>query len=596
MKLARVMLLIACAGCKEKEPPPRPHDPDPPVNPTPPIPTEKPSRSIMSPLPEKGPHPEYPTAAAAGTDKIFFIEEPDRGPAVPASYALPPRESLTWLTSPYCEVDALNVVCMKGAAPPVLKWRVGRAKGVTIAEKLRGDRVTDTWVFLTTDAGAPRQRLHLDEYGMVDRALLFTQPGRFTGRLRDGGNDLPGCGMQAYVQDAQKRIVELSCLQWLGDPMRDTAGVAIHRYTYDAKGLVSAQARFGIDGTPVMNVNGVHKTVYVRDALGRMTVEESFDLGGQLVLDTDGCAKTRWKYSAAGTAERSTCLDATGEPTKDGDGVATRTYRYDAAGCWRDVRHLDERDGATSDHDGLLGYDYEVDDKCATTTETCIGPKKTPAPCGPGKAARTVNTVDARGYATSVKHFDASGAPATDGSYRVHELRYIHDDAGHLTDMKCFDEDGDATQCSATGFHGWRKTFDDAGRETVQTFYNERGAPAMNMGVSQRKFRYDNYDHEFESLSLDTDGSLIEANGMAIRRTLWDATHRMFAIQLLDAKGNPAKYTACYTGSTCPKQAWHAVRIHRRPNGRVAANQFFDADGQWMETIDCAEKPCFDTY
>ena len=586
MKLAWVLLLVACVGCREKK---QPVQDDPAPRPKQPAPTEKkPSGLITSPLPEKGPHPEYPTAAAAGTDKIFFIEEPDRGPAAPATYAMPPRESLTWTTSPYCEVDALNVVCTKGAAPSVMKWRVGRSKGVTIAEKLRGERVTDTWVFL------PTQRLHLDEYGKVDGALLFTQPGRYTGRERDGANDLPGCGMQAYVQDTQKRIVELSCLQWLGDPMRDTSGVAIHRYTYDAKGLVATQTRFGIDGTPVMNVDGVHKTAYVRDALGRVSTEENIDLGGQPVLDSDGCAKTKWVYSTAGTPERSTCLDATGAPARDGDGVATRAYRYDAAGCWRDVRHLDEGGAAVVDYQGLHGYDYEVDAHCTTTIETCIG-LKTPVACGPGKAARTENTIDARGFATSVKHFKTDGSPTTDGSYHVHELRYVYDDAGHLTDMKCFDEDGSAIQCSATGFHGWHKTFDDAGRETVQTFFDESGAPATNMGVAQRKFRYDNYDHEFESRSLDSDGNLVEAHGMAIRRTLWDATHRMFAIQLLDAKGNPAKYSACYTGTTCPSKPWHAVRIHRRPNGGVFANQFFDADGQVMETVDCTQKPCFDS-
>jgi hypothetical protein len=593
MKVAWLLLVVACAGCKEKEQAPAqqvvPQE-------TPAIPTEKPSRSITSPLPEKGPHPEYPTAAAAGTDKIFFIEEPDRGPPAPATYKLPPRDSLAWTTSPYCEVDALNVLCTKGTAPSVMKWRVGRAKNVTIAEKLRGDRVTETWVLQTNDAGVPKQRVHLDEYGKVDSALLFTQPGRFTGRLRDGGNDLPGCGMQAYVQDKQKRIAELSCLQWLGDPMRDTSGVAVRKYTYGADGLVATETRFGLDGAPVADTEGVHKKVYTRDALGRMTLEENFDVGGQPVVDTSGCAKTKWAYSAAGTPRQSWCLDAAGAWTVDGEGVATRSYLYDAAGCWRQTRHVDNGGRRAVDHDGLYGYDYEVDEHCATTSETCIGPKDTAVACGPGKAAKTLNTIDARGFATSVKHFKPDGSSTTDGSYHVHELRYVYDDAGHATDMKCFDEDGNATQCSSTGFHGWHKTFDDAGRETVQTFYDERGAPATNLGVAQRKFRYDNYDHEFESRSLDADGNVIESYGMAIRRTLWDSTHRMFAIQLLDAKGNPASYTACYTGATCPTKAWHAVRIHRRPNGRVSANQFFDADGQWLQTIDCAEKPCFDAY
>jgi hypothetical protein len=595
MKVAWVLLLVACSGCKGKDQPAQ-RDPDPPPTREAPKPETiaKPSRIITSPLPEKGPHPEYPTAAAAGTDKIFFIEEPDRGPPAPATYKMPARDSLAWTMAPYCEVDALNIACSKGAAPPVVRWRVGRAKNITVAEKLRGDRVSEAWVHLTNDTGVATQQLHLDELGQVEDATLFVQPGRFTMRKRDGGNGLPGCGMEAYVLDKQKRIVEVSCLQWLGDPMRDTSGVAVRKFTYGPSGLIATEMRFGLDGAPVADIEGVHGKVYSRDSVGRLLVEENRDVAGQIAVDTEGCAKTRWQYSASGTPERSTCIGADGQPAKDGDGVAIRTYRYDAAGCWRDVRHFDERDGVTVDRDGLVGYDYEVDDHCTTTIQTCIGPNKTAIACGPGEAAKTLTTIDGRGFPTSVKSFGADGKPTTDGAYHVHELRYEYDAAARMTDMKCFDADGDASQCSATGFHGWHKTFDDAGRETVQTFVDERGAPATNMGTSQRRFRYDNYDHEFESLSLNAEGNVIESQGMAIRRTLWDATHRMFAIQLLDAKGNPAKYTACYTSATCPKKPWHAVRIHRRPNGRVAANQFFDADGQWMETIDCAENPCFD--
>jgi hypothetical protein len=591
MQVTWVLLLVACAACKAKEPPPPP-----PVTPEekPAIPIEKPSRIISSPLPEKGPHPEYPTAAAAGTDKLFFIEEPDRGPPAPATYTMPPRGSLAWTVHPYCEVDAVSAPCTNGKAPSIAKWRVGRAKGVTIVEQLRGTIVSETWVFLTNDAGAPKQQLHIDGYGIVDEALHFTQPGRYTARKRSGGNGLAGCGMEAYVLDKAKRIVELSCLQWLGEPMRDTYGVAVRKYTYDARGLVATENRFGLDGAPIASIDGVHEKVYTRDAIGRLTLTESFDVAGQPVVDTEGCAKERFVYGAAGMAERSTCLGTDNQPAEDGEGVAIRTYRYDAAGCWIDVRHLDERGRPEVDHDGIHGQNYEVDEHCATKTQTCIGPAKTPIACGLGKAAKTVNTIDARGYTTSVKHFNADGTPSTDSQYDVHEVRYVYDDAGHSTEVRCFAHDGEAAECGSTGFHGYRKTSDDAGRVTVETFFNQRGAPATNLGVSQRRFRYDNYDHRFESLSLDPDGNVIETHGMAIRRTLWDATHRVFAIHLLDAKGNPARYTACYVSATCPEQPWHAVRIYRRPNGRVSANQFFDADGQWMETIDCADQPCFD--
>ena len=118
---------------------------------------------------------------------------------------------------------------------PGINWRVGRGSGVTIVERVNGGRVDDTTVF-TSANGQPAQRLHLDASGELDEALLFTTPGRFSGRDRDGSNALPGCGLFAYVADKQHRLTELRCLQWLGDPMRDTEGVAMRRFRYDARG------------------------------------------------------------------------------------------------------------------------------------------------------------------------------------------------------------------------------------------------------------------------------------------------------------------------------------------------------------------------
>src|SRR5204862_876556 len=127
--------------------------------------------------------------------------------------------------------------------------------------------------------------------------------------------------------------------------------------------------------------------------------------------------------------------------------------------------------------------------------------------------------------------------------------------------------------------------FDDAGRPILQTFIDVRGLPTTNMGTAQRKTRFDNYDHPAESRSLDASGADTDSSGMTIRRNLWDATHRLFAIQLFDRDNKPARYTACYIGATCPAGAWHAVRINRRPNGTAQTNQFFDADGQLIDTI-----------
>lgn len=160
--------------------------------------------------------------------------------------------------------------------------------------------------------------------------------------------------------------------------------------------------------------------------------------------------------------------------------------------------------------------------------------------------------------------------------------------------MNCFDKSAAPVECGGTGFHGWREEFDEAGHEVSQTYVATTGEPGTNMGIAKRMFRYDNYDHAYESRHLDGAGNAVEMRGASSRRNLWDATHRLFAIQLYDLGNKPARYDGCYTGVTCVGKPWHAVRINRRADLTALTNQFFDHAGQLIGTIDCTAKPCFD--
>src|SRR5437868_969002 len=180
------LALIACAACKAKK-----HE-----NAELPDPGSPPAKQSGG-LAEKGPHRDYPTAAAAGTDKIFFLEEPDRGPKAPASFSRP--ANLAWTQMAFCEPYEKITPCTPGSGD----WYVGKAKGITIVERRRGWVVDLATVHVTDADGNVTQRLELDANGAVDEALLFSQPGRYTGRYRGGGNTLDGCGMHAYQEAAK---------------------------------------------------------------------------------------------------------------------------------------------------------------------------------------------------------------------------------------------------------------------------------------------------------------------------------------------------------------------------------------------------------
>ena len=172
------------------------------------------------------------------------------------------------------------------------------------------------------------------------------------------------------------------------------------------------------------------------------------------------------------------------------------------------------------------------------------------------------------------------------------EVRHEFDERGNPVTTSCFDAFGKASTCARLGFARQTAEFDAAGREVSRVFFDEEGNPATNIGFSTRKFTYDNYDHIFESRGYDKNGALMEAYGMAVRRDLYDAAHRHFALVILDKAGKPARYTGCFGGVSCAK-VWHAVRIVRKPDGVAEKNQFFDEKGQLTETKDCDKVRCF---
>lgn len=539
--------------------------------------------------PRSGPDRDYPTALAAGTDKIFLLEEPDRGPKAPLTLDWKPLAAgARWTTHSHCLDDTVDVTCSDRASPP--NWRVGRKPGLVVA--IPASPRDDTHVYLAKPDGTPVRHVAIDPYGRVRVAKTFVD-GRFTARALDGSNDLDGCGAMAYTLDPKRRSSSLKCLQWSGEPMTDTDGVASRHFVRDARGFVTSARYEDLAGKPALNIFGYAYRKRELDRDGRQHVVRYYDTAEQPIASTSGCHGYRYDYLPNGALAKETCLDASGAPRKAVNGVAITTYRNDARGCRTGWRFKDADGDTTTGDDELIGMNLEVDAYCAEKSRTCIGEGERPTLCGVERPAKFVTKRDRVGNALSVFHYGVDGKPAGDPEYGVFEVRFTYDERGRYQTEACHGEDGVALECGTTGIHLTRSRYDDAGRIVEERFYDEDGDPTTNMETSIRRFVYDNYDHQYEETNHDPSGNLIEMRGQSIRRDLYDASHRTFGILMLDKTGSPAMYEGCYTGVTCPS-SWHAVRIVRRTDGKAIENVYFDLNGQRIYTVNCSEASCFD--
>jgi len=587
LTLAALAITLLC-GCKETHKRLTPPKRTAPARRQIPTPTRTPP---LDPGPSgPAPHPDYPTPAAAGTEKIFYLEEPDRGPKV-TPVTLPARRTLQWRTSAYCEPHETGIACAATAGPA---WRIGSSAGrVVVAQRMGGARVRETYLYERDRAGRLVRISELDGRGLVTTARFFdrSEPW-FSARNRDGSNALAGCGHMRYKLGAGGHPAELACLQWTGKPMRGTDGVRVRRFRRDRQGFPLEVAFFTETGEPMVDNDGVHRVRYKLDKRGREVEARFLDPEGN-PLAWNGCHGRRQTHDARGLLRR-TCVDAEGRPAPGLTGAPVEDYRRDGNGCITRKRFLDGAGVSMTNRIGVAELRFTVNRLCQDLSQACFDQEGRPVACGPGQPARRVYRYDHRGFLVSTKSYTAAGEPGHDATYRVFEVQSGRDDLGNAISTSCFDASGHPVECSGTGFHRTTSKTDDAGRMVEQRFFDANGAPTTNLGCSIRRFRYDNYDHEVEASDHDAQGNVIEVQSKAYVRTLFDQSHRRFALLLFDKQNKPSRYTACFVGVDCPSQVWHAVRIVRDSKGGLEKNQYFDAAGQLVETLDCHRQRCWE--
>lgn len=544
---------------------------------------------------EKEPHPDFPTPRLARTDKIFLLEEPERGPLV-ITAATPDLAGLRWTTHQHCELAHDGLACgPAGKGGPRVHWRVGRrGQRTQVVERRFGRRVEQTYLLSWGAAGLQRM-VALDRRGAVRWSRHLDLAGkRYSSRKLSGGNALLGCGYISLERDARGRVVLAGCLQWNGRPMKDKNGVVFIRFARDRNGLVSRQQNLDARRKPVDGQDGVHSITYKRDRAGRDVEQRFADTQGFPTLSSrSGCHGWRWRYNAQGRLASEICLDAAGKPAVDNKGVCRYELSYNGRGCKVGVVNLERSSGGGCDRP-FKRYTYQVSDRCERLVKVCQGAKPGKRKsCGVGQPAEYRYARDGMGRVISRKHLSANRQPAKDPHCAAFEVRFEYDERGNTVLETYHGASGQPVQCSKTGYHGIKSTVDDAGRTTQTHFIDVRGRPATNMGCAVRRFDYDNYDHQIKATNYDARGKLYNVRGMAIRAAIYDQGHRRFGLLLYDAQQRPASYRACFTGVRCPGKAWHAVRIMRNPQGKVTTNLYFDRDGQLIHTLNCDKQRCW---
>lgn len=546
--------------------------------------------------------PLYPTPIAAGTDKIFLLEEPDRGPALPSSIALPAAASLTWTNHAFCEVDFVGAVCS-----PALSgnrslriagnhyWRIGtKANAVVVAEKFRGP-VRHMAYWWDGRGTSSFRRVDVDIYGHVSQAMFAAAADRYTQRTRNGSNALAGCGMMAItIPKVAAHIASLACRQWNGEPMHDTDGIASTRFERDERGFISRQAYVGVDEKPTTANDGVAVIAFARDSAGRMIRQSFRDSADQPTANSTGCYGEAWVHSPQGAATSATCLDARDQPSADADGITSTLFIDDNNGCDLGHRFVDGQGQPVADRFGVHAVKHEVDAHCAIERMSCFDIKQQPVACGVGEPASMRNRMDNQGNIVSTSHYDAAGKPSQDSVHQSFELRYTYDAVGNPITTHCYNAALVAQECPRTQYYALQTTFDAAGRPTESRYLDRADALTTNFGAFMSKFQYDNYDHRVVSAYFNRDGQPIEVLGARRRRDLFDAKHRRFGLVMDDGAGNPVDFTGCFGGVACPAPSWHAVRVVRRPDGAVDQNLFFNSRGVLIKTQPCATVPCFE--
>ena len=428
----------------------------------------------------------------------------------------------------------------------------------------------------------------------VDRAGVVTRTWRSGEQLYDG------CFVRRRTFDTFGRMETDTCLDDKSLVVGDANGCAVVRYQYTVNNDIQTKVCLQSDMTPAFDMNGVHRTAYDRDLYGRVTDESYFGFKNELVPRlSDGCVRVQTKRDDAGNAGETICADDKGQSTfVRGGAFTTIVGRFDPNGCLVEKKYVDFQ-GKTPKKGNFGSEVFTVDKVCGVLSRTSKDPRGRPVSFAPGRPPAEEFVLGPDGLWTQRTCKGASGPVACIDPKRVGArgsiVKVERDEHGRVAKERCFQAAEKPSTCEGGYPHERRYDYGADGRVRAETFFDEKGAPALGLGAAQIERKFTAVGRKQTESYLDKDGQpVVNKLGFASITFQYDVQHRLSLIQLQGADGQPkASRSLSYSGISWPAGA-AKMSIDRETDGKLA-NVFLGPDDKVVKRVECVDlaTPCY---
>lgn len=437
-------------------------------------------------------------------------------------------------------------------------------------------------------------------YGIEIYSDTVERTGIVTRTLRSGEQIYDGCFVRRRTFDGFKRVETETCLDDKSSVVADANGCAVTRYQYTVSNDVQMKVCLNPDMTPAYDEDGVHRTVYAHDLYGRVVDASFFNFKNEPAPRlSDGCVRIQTKRDDAGNPLETICADDKGQSTfLRGAAFTTIAASFDKNGCAIEKRYVDF-EGKPPKKGNIGSEVFTVDKVCGILARSSRDPRGRPVSFKPGVPPVEEVTLGPEGLWEVRVCKGASGPVACIDPRRVGPrgsvVKVERDEHGRVTRMRCFQPGDKPSPCEGGYPHERRYDHGADGRVKAETFFDEKGAPALALGAAQIERRYTSVGKTLTESYLDKDGQpALNKLGFASITFQYDPQQRVSLIQLQGVDGQPkAARSLIYAGITWPNGA-AKMSVDRELDGKLA-NVFLGPDDKVVKRVECVDltTPCY---